>query len=449
MKSFEVPKQINAYEIVQLLGRGENTSVFLAKDKKASQHVAIKVYQGPYLNDKLFRRRFDRELSIISQLKHPNLVNHIGSGFYENYPYIVMEYLEGRTLQLLIDHHTTVHPLIATSIIQQILSALSYLHQSNVVHRDIKPSAIFINSQGIVKLSDFDIAKRVDDHSLTIKGQVIGSPKYMSPEQRLGESATVRSDIYSIGVTFYEMLTGKTPWEESNFLPIDRRSWARFTPPSKLIRGVDPKLDQIISTAMDLQPGRRYQTAQKMLGELQGLPSATQIDLSAWARGRKIIDKSEFNKKIIKKKKTVREKLILTPWILISVIFGLACISSFFFAVPRIISYLVPSSTATSTSTPTQTSTLTLTPTLDPSSTPTFTLTPTKIPTETPTLQIFTSTTDLPVVNLLTGEPLVIPMNTPITILNPFHTLCEVLIDWNGTQVVINANLIFSDRACP
>lgn len=452
MQSLEIPKQIKNYKVVQLLGQGENTFVFLANDP-SGRRVAIKVYQGSYSHDKLLQKRFERELNIIGRLKHPNLVKYIDSGYYENSPFIVMEYLEGRTLQWLLAKHVMAHPLIAVAIIRQVLSALAYLHQSGIVHRDIKPSAIFINSQGDVKLADFDIAKRADDHSLTIKGQLIGSPKYMSPEQRLGESATIRSDVYSAGITFYEMLTGRTPWEDSNFLPTDRRSWAVFTAPSKLIQGVDPKLDQIISTAMDLQPGRRYSSAQKMLDELEHFPSATQVDLSAWARGRKLTNESEVNKKI-EKKNSNKKKPNLAPWIVISVIAGLACISSLFFAAPSIISYLAPSPTPTATSTPTPTQTSTPTPSVEPSLTPTFTLTPTltptETPTETPTLQIFTSTVDLPVTNLLTSESLVIPANTLITILVPFHTDCEVLADWNGTQVVINANLIFPDRTtCP
>lgn len=437
---------------MQLLGQGENTSVFLANDPKSGQQVAIKVYQGPYSHDKLLQKRFERELNIISRLKHPNLVRYIDSGRYESSPFIVMEYLEGRTLQWLLAKHITAHPLIAVAIIRQVLSALAYLHQSGIVHRDIKPSAIFINSQGDVKLADFDIAKRADDHSLTIKGQLIGSPKYMSPEQRLGESATIRSDVYSAGITFYEMLTGRTPWEDSNFLPTDRRSWAVFTPPSKLIQGVDPKLDEIISTAMDLQPGRRYPTAQKMLDELVRFPSAMQADLSAWARGRKLTNKAEVNKKTENRKKSSAKSLNLTPWIALSVVTGVACISSLFFAAPSIISYLAPSPTpiATLTPTPTQTPTPTLTPTLAPSLTPTFTLTPTETPTETSTLQIFTSASDLTAINLSTSESVIIPANTSITILNPFHTACEVLADWNGTQVIVPAKVIFPDRTtCP
>lgn len=417
MEYTEFPQKISHYNITQPLGRGENTVVYLAFNNKTNQRVAIKTYYGAYLHDVLFQKRFNRELSLIRGLDHPNLVKYYDSGVHNDIPFIVMEYLTGLTLQRLIAHHRTTHPLIAINIMQQILDALAYLHRADIVHRDIKPSAVFINTKGQVKLADFDIAKRVDDSSVTIKGTLVGSPSYMSPEQRLGAASTTRSDIFSAGITFYEMLVGRTPWDNSDFLPTDRRAWAKIIPVAKFVPEIDPGIDRIIIKAIDLQPIRRYANAQEMLLDVQDLPSASFEDLAAWARGRKISSPHP-----------PAAKSLPSPYVLFSIfLVAVICLLSGAFLAPRVIGFISPSPTATST----------LTATI----TPTITLTPTR--------QIFTLIVDTMARNSITGEPVVLPKGSVIIIINPTFTSCEILAAWNDIQVVVPAKVIFPDNNCP
>jgi serine/threonine protein kinase len=201
---------------------------------------------------------------------------------------------------------------IAVSVISEVLKGLAFLHDNQIVHRDVKPSAIFLTKKGRVVLADFDIAKPLYDNSLTLKGTIIGSPRYMSPEQRLAENTTGKSDIYSTGVTLYEMLTGDTPWRDINRLPTDGRSWASIKPPSKLFQDIPPKLDDIVLKAVYYSPGKRFDTADKMLSKLGEIHYASQTDLIAWASGRKrninLNPESHRNEDDVKNKKSTTER---------------------------------------------------------------------------------------------------------------------------------------------
>lgn len=278
---------IGDYKIIQLLGEGSNTKVFLAQKGTPPINFAIKIFSGPYLTDFSFKRRLEREFNITKRIQHPNLVRYFEMGEFNEHPYIVMEYLGQTTLQRLLAHHGRAPVSIAVSIMTEVLKSLAFLHSNGIVHRDIKPSAIFLTQAGRVVLADFDIAKPVNDTSLTIKGGIIGSPRYMAPEQRLGETATIKTDVFSAGITLYEMLTGEIPWKDANHLPTDRRAWASIIPPSKLFQDVNPELDQIVIKAIDLQPGRRFNTADEMAAELKKMRYAPKSDLAAWASGRK------------------------------------------------------------------------------------------------------------------------------------------------------------------
>lgn len=280
-------KTFGEYQILQPLGEGQYTKVYIAQ-KNNQPKVALKIFHGLYTSDSTFRRRLEREFSLVKHLTHPNLVKYFETGQFKGFPYIAMEYLGEKTLQRLLSYHGKAPISIAVSIMEQVLTGLAFLHSKGIIHRDVKPSAIFLSESGKIVLADFDIAKPYADDNLTRKGSVLGSPRYMAPEQKLGEQTSPKSDVYATGIVFYEMITGQTPWKDKDFLPTDRRAWATLTPPSELISNLSPEIDKFILRSIDLQPGRRFASAQEMLMELKKFRHASQEDLQDWVSGRRV-----------------------------------------------------------------------------------------------------------------------------------------------------------------
>ncbi len=283
-------KIFGEYRILQLLGEGQYTKVYLAQKKESQDRVALKIFHGLYASDPTFRRRLEREFSLVNRLKNPNLVKYFETGEVRGLPYISMEYLGEITLQRLLSYHGRAPISIAVSVMEQVLYGLAFLHSEEIIHRDIKPSAIFISRSGKVTLADLDIAKPYADDYLTRKGSILGSPRYMAPEQKLGEQVSPKSDIYAAGIVFYELITGQTPWKDKDFLPTDRRAWATLTYPSELVSNVSPELDKFILRAIELQPGRRFKSANEMLAVLRGFHHASEEDLRDWIGGRRVPD---------------------------------------------------------------------------------------------------------------------------------------------------------------
>lgn len=286
MKNSNIPSKIGNLQIIKLIGEGQYTSVYLAYSEAKKKEFALKFYRGPYVSDPMFRRRFEREANIVQKISHANLVHYYSVEKTEDNLFIVMDYIDGPSLKNLLVLHKRAPLEVAVAVMEQLLTGLAYLHNLGVVHRDIKPSALFLENNGKVVLADFDIAKSFDSDSLTNKGVPVGSPRYMSPEQRLGSPVTPKSDIFASGIVFYEMLMGKTPWQNSNVLPTDRRAWAEMVLPSNEIPNIPRYVDEVISQAIDLQPGRRYSSVNEMISAIQELPSASRNDLAAWASGR-------------------------------------------------------------------------------------------------------------------------------------------------------------------
>lgn len=434
-------QKIGNFQIQSQLGEGEYTQVYLVRDIRNGERRALKLFLGPYQNDPMFQKRFKREFETVKKLSHPNLVKYYEAGLHKGYPYIVMEFLGKMTLQELLAYHGKASVEIAVAIIVQVLNGLIYLHEKGILHRDIKPSAVFIKSNGEVKLADFDIAKPIfeskNTDTITLKGdRPVGSPRYMSPEQRLGDNLSVRSDVFSVGVTFYELVTGQTPWQQEEYLRVDRRAWLNLTPPSKIINSPNKDIDQFVLTAIEFQPGRRFSSAEDMLLALERFSKAPLSDLADWSKGRKVQGLQETNTKSVQESskrnlQEPRKKKEKTGYSipLISGIFAFAgvigaCLLLFLLRAP-IQNLIFP-----------------------PTSTPTAT--PAPIVSVTPTPYIFAFTQDVSVINFVTGESFVIPKDSKIIIINPTHATCEVLADWNGTQVVVPAKVIFPDHTtCP
>ncbi|MFM8447624.1 MAG: protein kinase domain-containing protein, partial [Candidatus Nanopelagicaceae bacterium] len=265
------------YEIGALIGAGGMSDVFIAKDNRLNREVAIKVLRSDLNREQNFVTRFRKEALAAAGLSHPGIVAVYDSG-ESPAPYIVMELLQGKTLRELITG--PVEPKTAIQITEGILQALAYSHANGIVHRDIKPGNIMITDQGDVKVMDFGIARALDDVSATMTAtwNVVGTAQYLSPEQASGEIADARSDLYSVGVVLYEMLTGRPPFIGDTPVSIAlQHVSSEFIPPSKINTALDQQYDHFLSVVMAKDPANRYQDANAMLGDLHRIKTGQTI----------------------------------------------------------------------------------------------------------------------------------------------------------------------------
>ena len=265
------------YELGALIGAGGMSDVFIAKDTRLNREVAIKVLRSDLNREQTFVTRFRKEALAAAVLSHPGIVAVYDSG--ENpAPYIVMELLQGKTLRELITG--PVDTKTAVQITEGILQALAYSHANGIVHRDIKPGNIMITDQGDVKVMDFGIARALDDVSATMTAtwNVVGTAQYLSPEQASGEIADARSDLYSVGVVLYEMLTGRPPFTGDTPVSIAlQHVSSEFIAPSKINPALDQQFDHFLSVVMAKDPANRYQDANSMLADLHRIKTGQTI----------------------------------------------------------------------------------------------------------------------------------------------------------------------------
>jgi serine/threonine-protein kinase len=200
------------YLLEEVLGRGGMATVYLARDEELERPVAVKLLAGHLADDVSFRDRFVREARLAAQLSHSNVVQIFDAGEDDGSPYIVMEYVEGRTLGDELRKEGSLAPERVVGIGVQVCSGLDQAHTAGLVHRDVKPGNILIREDGVVKIADFGIARAAETTRLTQMGSVLGTAAYLSPEQALGEEVTAAADIYSLGCVLYECLTGRTPY---------------------------------------------------------------------------------------------------------------------------------------------------------------------------------------------------------------------------------------------
>src|SRR5690625_1331560 len=247
------------YKIIKKIGSGGMAEVCLARDTILERDVAIKALRSEYINDTEFTTRFDREAQAATSLTHPNIVNIFDVGEEEDNFYMVMEYVDGLTLKEYIQQQGPIEVNEAVDIVKQIISAIAHAHDNDIVHRDIKPQNILMNSFGQAKVTDFGIAIALSATSLTQTNSILGSVHYLSPEQARGGMATKKSDIYSIGILFYELLTGRLPFSGQSPVSIALKHLQSKTPS---VRQYNPDIPQSVenivlkSTAKD--PFHRY-----------------------------------------------------------------------------------------------------------------------------------------------------------------------------------------------
>jgi serine/threonine-protein kinase len=266
------------YRIQRRIGAGGMATVYLAEDEELGRRVAVKILSDRYADDAAFIERFRREAQSAAALSHPNIVSVYDRGETDGHAFIVMEYVEGRSLKDLI---TTRGPLPVTKAIdyaQQILSALRFAHRNGIVHRDIKPHNILIGQEERLKVADFGIA-RAGASQMTETGSIMGTAQYLSPEQARGQGATAPSDLYSAGIVLYEMLTGRVPYNGDSPVEVALKHVNETPrPPSAYVPGIPRELDQIVLRAMAKDPIDRYRSADDFAEDLRrvlaGLPVA-------------------------------------------------------------------------------------------------------------------------------------------------------------------------------
>src|SRR5438874_12440820 len=256
------------YRIIRKLGAGGMANVYLAEDQELGRRVAIKILDDRHAADDSFIERFRREAKNAAGLSHPNIVSIYERGEAEGTYYIAMEYLEGRTLkELIVTKGPTPIP-VAIDYTRQMLGALGFAHKNGIVHRDIKPHNVVVAPDGRLKVTDFGIA-RSGASQVTEAGSIIGTAQYLSPEQARGASVDQRSDIYSIGIVLYEMLTGSVPFTGDTPLEIAMKHLSAVPePPSNKRPEVPRALDLVVLRALAKNPSDRYASAEEMDADL-------------------------------------------------------------------------------------------------------------------------------------------------------------------------------------
>lgn len=258
------------YEIHELIGVGGMANVYRCTDTIDDREVAIKILKDEYLNNEEFIRRFKNESKAIAMLSHQNIVKVYDVSFGDMIQYIVMEYIDGITLKEYIDRQGIIEWKDALHLATQILKALQHAHECGIVHRDIKPQNIMLLQDGTIKVTDFGIARFSDKATRTMTEQAIGSVHYIAPEQARGDVTDGKTDIYSVGVMLYEMLTGKLPFDGDSAVTVALMQ-LQSTPkrPREVNPGIPIGLEQITMKAMQKQPTARYTSAAEMLSDIE------------------------------------------------------------------------------------------------------------------------------------------------------------------------------------
>lgn len=258
------------YQIIKTLGEGGMANVYLAYDTILNRNVAVKILRGEFENDEKFIRRFQREALAASNLSHPNIVEIYDFGEDHGQNYIVMEYVDGKTLKQLIKKrgHLTITEVV--DIMLQLTDGMAHAHDSYIIHRDIKPQNIMILENGMIKITDFGIAMAINSTQLTQTNSVMGSVHYLPPEQANGKGATIKSDIYSMGILMYELLTGEIPYKGDNAVEIALKHIKEPLPSIKsLIPSIPNSIENIILKATAKNPKNRYNDAREMFEDIK------------------------------------------------------------------------------------------------------------------------------------------------------------------------------------
>lgn len=280
------------YRIKSLLGEGGMAVVYLAEDIITHKDVAIKIIKEDTMKNPVNLTRFEREARAAASLNHQNIVRVINLGTYEGRPYMVNEFIKGQTLRDLLNVRGKFSVLEACDMMYQLCSAVLHAHQHGVIHRDIKPQNVYITSDSTIKLGDFGIATFQNASRVTRSEVVVGSVHYLAPEISQGNPATIKSDIYALGITFFELLTGKVPFDDESPVTVALKHIKEKMPSvRKFNPKVPPCIEKIINKACEKNPQSRYKSVQDM-----------RKDIDRIIRDPSLIKKKSFFQKLFGKK---------------------------------------------------------------------------------------------------------------------------------------------------
>lgn len=287
------------YKIVSLLGEGGMALVYKANDLITSKDVALKIMRPETAIDKTNLSRFEREARAAASLNHQNIVRVNNLGTYKGYPYMVNELITGQTLRQILDIRGKFSIIESLDIMEQLCRAISYAHQHGVIHRDIKPQNIFLASDGTIKLADFGIATFQNANHVTRSEIVIGSVHYMAPEISQGHPASERSDIYSMGITFFELITGKVPFDSQSAVTVALMHIKDKFPSIKKFNNKTPQcVEEIILKAVNKDPIDRYNSAEEMRSAINNILSNRELLTKKKTFFSKLFKRKESSKKI-------------------------------------------------------------------------------------------------------------------------------------------------------
>ena len=280
----ELGKKLNGrYLILGTIGSGGMANVFLAKDLILDREVAVKVLRFDFQNDQTAIRRFQREALAATELVHPNIVSVYDVGEEDGMQYLVMEYVKGMDLKRYIQTQYPIPYRTVVDIMQQILSAIDLAHHHRIIHRDLKPQNILMDENGTVKIADFGIAIALSETSITQTNSMLGSVHYLSPEQARGSMATNQSDIYALGIIFFEMLTGQVPFDGESAVTIALKHFQEDVPSLHLFEpNIPQSLENVVLKATAKETADRYQSADEMLDDLATVLSPERLDEPRW-----------------------------------------------------------------------------------------------------------------------------------------------------------------------
>src|SRR6266852_7043031 len=259
------------YELEEVVGAGGMSSVYKAHDQLLERDVALKVLHPHFGDDEEYVERFRREARAAAQLSHPNIVTVIDRGDADGNQFIVFEFIDGESLKELVQRTGALPVRRAIELGAAVADALAFAHESGLVHRDVKPQNVLLNGDGEAKVTDFGIARSLDvKHGVTQTGAVVGTSEYIAPEQAQGQHVDERTDVYSLGILLYELLTGELPFSGDNFVAVAMLH-INETPPrvSEKRPDIPPRLDAAVAKALEKHPEQRFATMADFGRELQ------------------------------------------------------------------------------------------------------------------------------------------------------------------------------------